>query len=246
MKSILKTIALILITTGLRAQNIVGEVEYRYRIFYDKIYSSLPHLTQQEKDRILLTWSNPEGYSTRMKLQFWPEKSLYTFGEPYEVRSYSWQVNDYFIENNLKDQTYLKYMDQMGKTYIVRDSLNAPKWRVMNEIRDILGHMCMKAVAEDSIKGQKITAWFASDIPVPVGPEEQFGLPGLILAYDINDGMLVVEAEKITFGEPAEIIALPKKLKGREVSGTEYQDLVQDFIQTSIESRRAWVWGLRY
>ncbi|HSF53298.1 MAG TPA: GLPGLI family protein, partial [Algoriphagus sp.] len=93
---------------------------------------------------------------------------------------------------------------------------------------------------------QKITAWFASDIPVPVGPEEQFGLPGLILAYDINDGMLIVEAEKITFGEPGEIITLPKKLKGREVSGTEYQDLVQDFIQTSIESKRAWMWGLRY
>lgn len=246
MKFILKTIALILITTGLKAQNIVGEVEYRYKIFYDKIYSSLPHLTQQERDRILLTWGNEEGYSTRMKLQFWPEKSLYTFGAPYEVRSYSWQVEDYIIENNLQDQTYLKFMDQMGKTYVVRDSLNPPKWRVMNEIRDILGHMCMKAVSEDSIKGQKITAWFASDIPVPVGPEELYGLPGLILAYDINDGMLIVEAEKIEFGEPEEIITFPKKLKGREVTGSEYQELVKDFIQTSVESKRAWMWGLRY
>ena len=242
----LTTILLVLIVTGLKAQNIVGEVEYRYRIFYDKIYSSMPHITQQEKDRILLTWNNPEGYSTRMKLQFWPDKSRYTFGEPYEVRSYSWQVEDYIIENNLQDQTYLKYMDQMGKTYIVRDSLNAPKWRVMNEIRDILGHMCMKAVTEDSLRNQKITAWFASDIPVPTGPEQQFGLPGLILAYDVNDGMLIVEAEKITFGEPQEPITLPKKLKGRDVSGTEYQDLVREFIKTSIESEQAWMWDIRY
>jgi GLPGLI family protein len=242
----LKTILLLLIATGLRAQNIVGEVEYRYKIFYDKIYSSLPHLTQQERDRIQLTWNNPEGYSTRMKLQFWPEKSIYTYGEPYEVRSYSWQVEDYFIENNLQDQTFLKYMDQMGKTYVVRGNLNPPKWRVMNEIRDILGHMCMKAVSEDPVKGQKITAWFASDIPVPIGPEEQFGLPGLILAYDINDGMLIVEAEKISFGEPEKIITLPKKMKGKEVSGNEYQDLVKKFIQTSIESKQAWMWGLRY
>jgi GLPGLI family protein len=240
------TIALLLITIGLKAQNIVGEVEYRYRIFYDKIYSSLPHLTQQERDRIQLTWNNPEGYSTRMKLQFWPEKSLYTYGEPYEVRSYSWQVAEYFIENNLQDQTYLKYMDQMGKTYVVRGNLNPPKWRVMNEIRDILGHMCMKAVSEDPIKGQKITAWFASDIPVPIGPEEQFGLPGLILAYDINDGMLIVEAEKITFGEPQKIIPLPKRMKGREVSGMEYQDIVKKFIQTSIDNKRAWMWEIRY
>ncbi|EPR66065.1 GLPGLI family protein [Cyclobacterium qasimii] len=242
----LKILILLLISTGVRAQNIVGEVEYRYRIFYDKIYSSLPHITEQEKDRILLTWSNPDGYSTRMKLQFWPEKSVYTFGEPYQVQSYSWQVNDYFIENNLEDQTYLKYMDQMGKTYIVRGSLNTPKWRVMNEIRDILGHMCMKAVSEDSIKGQKITAWFASDIPVSTGPEEQFGLPGLILAYDINDGMLIVEAEKITFGEPEEITTLPKRMRGREVSGAKYQDMVQEFIQSSIKSKRAWMWTIRY
>jgi hypothetical protein len=72
----LLTFALILFATGLQAQNIVGEVEYRYRIFYDKIYSSLPYLSQQERDRISLTWNNPEGYSTRMKLQFQPEKSV--------------------------------------------------------------------------------------------------------------------------------------------------------------------------
>lgn len=239
-------VLLLLFTTGLKAQNIKGEVEYRYRIFYDKIYASLPHLTQQERDRILLTWNSPEGYSTRMKLQFSPEKSLYTYGEPYQVSSFSWQVEDYFIENNLQDQTYLKYMDQMGKTYVVRGDLEAPKWRVMNEIRDILGHMCMKAVTEDTLKGQKITAWFAADIPVPVGPEEQFGLPGLILAYDINDGMLIVEAEKITFGEPEKAITLPKKMKGKELSGTEYQELVKKFIQTSIESKSAWMWDLRY
>ncbi|AMQ58126.1 GLPGLI family protein [Algoriphagus sanaruensis] len=242
----LVTLVLILIASGIKAQNIVGEVEYRYKIFYDKIYSSMPHLTQQERDRILLTWGNPDGYSTRMKLQFWPDKSLYTYGEPYEVRSYSWQVEDYFVFNNLAEQSYLKYMDQMGKTYVVRDNLTAPKWRVMNEIRDILGHMCMKAVSEDPIKGQKITAWFASDIPVPVGPEELFGLPGLILAYDINDGMLIVEAEKIAFGEPSEIITLPKKMKGKEVSGTEYLELVKNFIQNSVESKQAWMWDLRY
>lgn len=242
----LVTLVLILIASEIKAQNIVGEVEYRYKIFYDKIYSSMPHLTQQERDRILLTWGNPDGYSTRMKLQFWPDKSLYTYGEPYEVRSYSWQVEDYFVVNNLAEQSYLKYMDQMGKTYVVRDNLTAPKWRVMNEIRDILGHMCMKAVSEDPIKGQKITAWFASDIPVPVGPEELFGLPGLILAYDINDGMLIVEAEKIAFGEPSEIITLPKKMKGKEVSGTEYLELVKNFIQNSVESKQAWMWDLRY
>ncbi|UBM60545.1 GLPGLI family protein [Marinilongibacter aquaticus] len=234
------------LSSGLKAQNTVGEVEYRYRIFYDKIYASMPFISQHERDRIALSWNNPEGYSQRMRLQFWPDKTMYTFGEPYEVRSYSWRVEDYFVENNLKDKTSLKYMDQLAKTYVVRDSLKTPKWRVMNEIREVLGHMCMKAVTEDTLKSQKITAWFAADIPVPAGPENLFGLPGLILAYDVNDGMLVVEAEKIEFGEPKDLIKLPKKLKGKEVSGEEYLSLKKDYIETSIEAERPWVWELRY
>jgi DUF4097 and DUF4098 domain-containing protein YvlB len=58
--------------------------------------------------------------------------------------------------------------------------------------------------------------------------------------------MLIVEAEKIAFGEPKESITFPKKMKGREVTGTEYQDLVKKFIQNSIDSKQAWMWEIRY
>ncbi len=227
-------------------QNLVGEVEYRYKIFYDKIYASQSFISEQEKDRIMLSWNNKDGYSTRMKLQFWPEKSLYTYGEDYEVRSYSWRKDDMIISNNLKEKSLLKLVESMGKTYVIQDVLTPPKWKVMNELREIQGHMCMKALTEDTLKDQKIVAWFAADIPVPTGPEELHGLPGLILGYDVNDGMLIVEAEKITFGEPAEEIKFPKKLKGKEVNQAEYDALVAEFKKIAVKAERSWVWEIRY
>jgi GLPGLI family protein len=44
----------------------------------------------------------------------------------------------------------------------------------------------MKAITEDTLKKQTIAAWFAADIPVPVGPERLYGL-GAILGVEINE-----------------------------------------------------------
>lgn len=229
-----------------KAQDLTGEIEYRYKIFYDRIYASQSFISSQEKDRILLSWNNTEGYSTRMILQFSPQKSTYTYGEDYELRQYSWRKEDFIVQNNFAERSIEHIIESMGKTYILRDTLVAPKWRVMNELREILGHMCMKAVTEDTLKNQQIVAWFAADIPVPSGPELLNGLPGLILAAEINDGHVYIEAEKINLGEPEEPIKLPRKLKGREVNMAEYDNLLYDFIQTAIKAERSWVWDIRY
>lgn len=236
----------LLLVSAARAQQVVGEVEYRYKIFYDKIYTSQSFISPQERDRTLLSWNNTEGYSTRMILQFSPQKSIYSYGEDYEVRTYSWRKEDYFIVNNFEDQSTLRIIESMGKTHIIKDNLTPPKWKILNELREIQGHMCMKAMTEDTLKNQKIVAWFAADIPVPAGPELLEGLPGLILGVEVNDDQLIIEAEKITFGEPAEPIKLPKKLKGKEMTQAEYDAEVYDFIQTAIKGEKSWVWEIRY
>jgi GLPGLI family protein len=248
MKNIRITILLFIVfcSKSVIAQHVIGEVEYRYRLYYNNIYMSLSFLSQHEKDRIMLGWNNPEGYSTRMKLQFSPEKSTYTFGEPYENTRYSYQRDEYIIENNLQDNTFLKVIDAMGKSYIIRDEAKPLKWRVMNEIREVAGYMCMKAVTTDPIKNQEIVAWFAANIPVSAGPEELYGLPGLILRYEVNDNHLIVEAEKVTLGTPKEPIALPAKLKGKEVTQQQFDDLRKKYIADTEKRKNTWVGYIRY
>ena len=95
----------------------------------------------------------------------------------------------------------------LDKTFIVDDSIRKIKWKMTGEIKTILNHSCMKAIAKrvstqmrmtmDNGKTERkeiqdtanIVAWFTNDIPVPAGPAEFQGqLPGLILEMDISDG----------------------------------------------------------
>ena len=136
--------------------------------------------------------------------------------------------------------------EMIGKTYIMEDSLKQLDWKILNDIKDVAGHICMKAMIQDTIKKQKIVAWFAQDIPMNAGSERLYGLPGLILALDINDGAVIVEATKI---EPLKITTqmdLPKKMKGKKINELAFQDMVRKFIQEKIKEERNPFWSIRY
>jgi GLPGLI family protein len=103
----------------------------------------------------------------------------------------------------------------------------------------------MKAVTVDTVKKQTITAWFAQDIPVQAGPERFFGLPGLILELDVNDGDVTIIASKVEFKKLTNEFSL-KKMKGKKISDAEYNKIIADFIKESIKGERNPYWGLRY
>lgn len=133
-----------------------------------------------------------------------------------------------------------------GKTYLVDDSLKTLDWKILNDIKDVAGHICMKAMIQDTIKKQKIIAWFAQDIPISAGPERLYGLPGLIMELNINDGAVIVEATKI---EPLKITTqmdLPKKLKGKRINELAYRDMIRRYIQEKIKEEQNPFWSIRY
>ena len=118
--------------------------------------------------------------------------------------------------------------------------------KVMNKIKEIAGYMCMMAVTEDTIKDQKITAWFADNLPVTAGPELYGGLPGMILELDINDGDITVTAKKVEMKTITEEIGVPKKLKGKKITNQQYDQLLSTHIRDSIKAHRNPYWALPY
>ncbi len=235
-------------SSPLFAQNLEGEITYEKVMRWTAIYSRLTFLSNEEKGRIEQTWGKDDESKTKMVLYFNEKQSCYTYPKVIEnEHGWSWSERDYKIYRNFEKETKTDVIGMLGKTYIVEDSLRIPTWKVMNKIKEIAGHMCMMAVTEDTVKGQKIAAWFANDLPVSGGPELYAGLPGMILELDVNDGDMVVTAIDIKMKPvAAEDINVPKKLKGRKINDKQYATLVSDHIQDSVKARRAPFWAMPY
>jgi GLPGLI family protein len=105
----------------------------------------------------------------------------------------------------------------MDKKFIVEDSIRPLKWKMGEETKTILNHLCRKATSTQYNKRTSMTmnngtmerkevedtsnivAWFTTDIPVSAGPGEYQGqLPGLILAMDVHDGRQVFVALEVS------------------------------------------------
>ena len=248
MKKLLAALFL-LISSITMAQKTEGVVTYVRKEYELKIINRLAFLTQEQKDRETQTWKNWEenNKGIKMKLAFNSNESLYTyFSDEPEEGGYSSRKQDYFIYRNFEKDKKTDIIEMLGKTYVVDDSLHAPVWKIGNQIKDVAGYICMKAETEDPIKKQKITAWFAQDIPVAAGPERMNSLPGLILALDINDGDAVIEATNVTFRSlTPDDLKLPKQ-KGKKISDTVYDGVIRQSIAESMTAHRNPYWTIRY
>ena len=248
MKKILLILSL-LISSATVAQKTEGVVTYVRKEYWLKITNRLTFLSQEQKDRMAQTWKNwaENNKGVKMKLAFSPSESLYTRNsdEP-EEGGYSWRSSEFNLYRNFEKDKKIDVIEMLGKTYIIDDSLHTPVWKIGNQIKEVAGYICMKAETEDPVKKQKITAWFAQDIPVSAGPERVNGLPGLILELDVNDGDVVIEAVGVAFRPlTPDDLKLPK-LKGKKINDTAYNTLIRQHIAEQMTAHQNPYWEIRY
>ncbi len=231
------------------AQLAEGEIIYEEIMHWSRIASRLDFLSQEEKDRMKLTWANWDEEKIDKKLVFNGQASLYTFASKqreYADGKYTQKNPEYTMYRDFVKNRQSDWIEMLGRVYHIEDSIRAPKWKIMNKIKDIQGHICMMAVTEDTVKKQSITAWFADDIPVSVGPGFYFGLPGAILELEINDGDVVISAKKIELKPVGDEIQPSRKLKGRKIDLKAYDTLLSKHFSDSMKSRRNPYWSLPF
>ncbi len=248
MKKIFLCILLFSIWGVVSAQKTEGIVHYEYQVNWIKMIKKLPFLTQEEKDRMENTWKNEENTKQKMNLYFNEKQSIYTWGQDqqeYEGSEYKGRNEELVLHKNFETEKRINMIEMLGKTYLVQDSLRKPAWKVLNQIKEVAGFICMKAVTEDKVKGQKITAWFTGDIPVASGPEEAFGLPGMILEMEADDETVLVVATSVEFKKLEKELVLPK-MKGKKINNKEFDTVIAKHINDSIKSQRNPYWAIRY
>ncbi len=245
MKNIILFI-LISFALQLKAQENTGLIVFERHTYWINIMSKLPFMTQEDIDRDMLTWGKNQGkYGRKYELTFNPNKSVYTEKEEEANYGYSWKEDDYLLIRDYEEKKTKDLVTFLGKTFLIEDETPKYKWKILNEIKEIAGYLCMKAETVDPIKNTPVFAWFTNKISVSGGPEGYSGLPGMILALELNENDVTIEAISVDIKFSVDL-PIPKKMKGKEIKRNAYDQKVSKYIVETIEGRKNPYWQVRY
>ncbi|MCB0543250.1 MAG: GLPGLI family protein, partial [Saprospiraceae bacterium] len=156
------------------AQEMEGSIRYLVTHNWTKKMAAVDYISKQQRERIAYMWGNRSEWKVYTVLYFSATQSRYEDSEERaepDDEGYSWRKDVYNIKRDFESNTIQDAIQLLGKTYVIEDTLIAPEWKILNDIKEVAGHVCMKAFLEDTLKQQKITAWFALDMPLSAGPE---------------------------------------------------------------------------
>jgi GLPGLI family protein len=152
---------------------------------------------------------------------------------------------DRVLYKNLADQTFQREEDMMGKEFLVKDTLEAAEWELTGESKKIGNYTAQKATYTRIIDSQRfstgmtemenvkdtiqVVAWFTPEIPVSHGPENYFGLPGLILEVQ-NQGRILI-CEKIELNPSADPVKIEQPKRGKVVSREEFRAVQEESMK---------------
>jgi GLPGLI family protein len=147
-------------------------------------------------------------------------------------------AKSYIIEDSIRQQKW-KLTDETKKIagYNCRKAISKQmmpaggRMRIMTTTTSGDGNSRADSARSQSMPQMpevEVVAWYAEDIVSPVGPENNGGLPGVILQLDINKGETVYTAMEIKKTVNTKDIKVPSK--GKKVTRDEFNKLQQEMI----------------
>ncbi len=151
---------------------------------------------------------------------------------------------DRIMYKNLLDQSFEREEDLMGKEFLIKDVLEPFEWELGTETKKIGNYTAQKAtyskivdskqfstgmtemeVSKDTIQ---VVAWFTPEIQVSQGPENYFGLPGLILEVHSRGRVLI--CDKIELNPSANPVKIERPKRGKLITQDEFKVLQDESI----------------
>lgn len=134
------------------------------------------------------------------------------------------QPDDKFY-TDLKTSKTIEQRDFMSRIFLLENSVDASGWKITGNQKEILGFPCQEATqVKDS---STLAVWFTPSIPVPAGPDKYQGLPGLVLAVDIDNGRHTILASSVEEGLVGDdLITKPKG--GKKVTPEQFENIREE------------------
>jgi len=257
MNTIVKVLilALALLVTKGHSQDFQGIATYKSKRKVDiKLDSTQVNseMQQQVKEMLIKQFEKTYNLTFNKEESVYKEEEALAPPQPSGMQIVVAQVGGSdVLYKNLKDVRFTNQNDVFGKIFLIKDKLAQSDWKLESETKNIGDYTCFKATTtreqekrrpgtiriskgKDSDSDEEeqapeletvtITAWYTPQIPVSTGPGNYHGLPGLIL--EVNDGTETVICSKIVLN-PKEEIAISEPQKGKEVTQTEFDDIIE-------------------
>ena len=230
MKTLFISLFSALLISPLFAQNTEGKIQYKETIKLDIDLDQLKDLPEEMKALI------PTEQSTESVLTFHPTASLYTNVSKGENEDVDYKSEDEDVQIQIQvensDRVYfydiakkssIEGQEFFGKKFLVENT-TPMKWKIASGTKEILGYTCKKATTT-SEEGGLVEAWFTSEIPVAVGPNDFHGLPGAILSVSAANGSYEVVATQVLLEAIDQTTVVPAS-KGKKVNAAQFKKIV--------------------
>lgn len=160
---------------------------------------------------------------------------------------------------NIREKLLLQDQEFFGKQFLIKDELVELEWKMTGETKKIGDYTCFKATAlktsadvdvtslrpsstdsdnddEKEPEQIEVVAWYTMQIPISQGPQEYWGLPGLIL--EVQTDKTTIRCSKIIINsEEKEEINAPSK--GKKVTKKQYDKIVARKVEEMNANFRA-------
>ncbi|CAM1359501.1 GLPGLI family protein [Tenacibaculum xiamenense] len=160
-------------------------------------------------------------------------------GLSYRVAKIQYETKGRFYYEFGKDEI-LEEKTYLGENFLIRRNIRTSDWKLLNEKEKIGKYNCYKAerfYEFDTRKGmvkQKQIVWYTPDIPIPFGPAEFVGFPGLVLK--VKKGGVVIYAQEINLKNRVKVKS-KNSLDLKKINEEEFREIVKKNV-VKIESRR--------
>ncbi|MCP4459159.1 MAG: GLPGLI family protein [Cytophagales bacterium] len=147
---------------------------------------------------------------------------------------------------NTTEKLYLQQTEQFSKIFLIKDELEDREWKMTGKQKKIGDYTVHEAVYQNirevqtmsmSDEGQstetvmdttQVVVWYTPEIPVPHGPDDFWGLPGLIL--EMSDGNITYLCTKVELN-PAKGVEIEKPKKGKKITAEDFEKLSLEMTQ---------------
>ncbi|MEE3999832.1 GLPGLI family protein [Tenacibaculum sp. FZY0031] len=256
------TLFILLLSASMFSQNFQGKATYKthrkidLKIDNDKKGKGAPNAEMQKKIQAQIMKQFQQTYTLNFDQSTSSYKQNKKLSSP-QVQTGGMQIQIMgngggtdVLYKNIKDKRYVNKTEISGKRFLIKDKLENYDWKMTGETKNIGNYTCYKATktrketrtsmsmtdGETEEKKEEVTietvAWYTPEIPISNGPEQFWGLPGLIL--EVQDGKQTIACAEIVLN-PSEKIEIKEPTKGKKVTQKEFDTVMDKHTKDMME-----------